>query len=172
MRLENHKLPGLAVLCAALVASACSPVDQISETATGVAAVGAAQSRPATRAEIGEPKMSEKIDPPGVVRAGTVQGSYLGDEYPPGLEVPIAALISDLAGRFSVAETSIRVVAVEEVTWSDTSLGCPQPGMLYAQAVIDGMRVILEAEATLYDYRSGRTDASFLCARAARKGKS
>ena len=33
------------------------------------------------------------------------------------------------------------VVQVEEVTWPDGSLGCPQPGMAYTQALVPGYRV-------------------------------
>jgi hypothetical protein len=110
--------------------------------------------------------MSEIIDPAGAVEGGNVERAYLADEYPQELDVIIAVMITDLAGRLGIAETGIRVVAVEEVTWSDASLGCPQPGMNYAQVVTDGMRVILEAEAVFYDYRSGGIGDPILCERA------
>ena len=38
-------------------------------------------------------------------------------------------------------------------TWSDGSLGCPEPGMMYTQALVDGYQVIVEANGTQLDYR-------------------
>lgn len=32
----------------------------------------------------------------------------------------------------------------EAVTWSDGSLGCPQPGRMYTQALVPGYRFVLE----------------------------
>ena len=58
------------------------------------------------------------------------------------------------------------MVLVEEVAWSDASLGCPQPGMSYAQVITDGMRIILQAEDALFDYRSGGTSEPFRCVQA------
>jgi hypothetical protein len=47
---------------------------------------------------------------------------------------------------------NLKLMSVEEVTWNDTSLGCPQPGMMYAQVLIPGWRVIVEdAEGNRYD---------------------
>jgi len=112
------------------------------------------------------PEMSETIEAAGAVKGGAVQRAYLEGQYPPELDVLLAVMITDLAGRLDISESSIRVLAVEEVKWSDASLGCPQPGMSYAQVVTDGMRVILEARDTFYDYRGGGTGDSFLCVRA------
>ncbi len=38
----------------------------------------------------------------------------------------------------------VKVISVEEVVWPDTSLGCPEPGMFYAQVLVPGYRIILE----------------------------
>ena len=175
--LKNHKLLGVAVLSASLLAGACaSTSDEGSDTTTTTvagqtpttAAPDATQDtpQPAAPGEEGEPAMNETIDPAGAVEGGNVERAYLADEYPPELDVIIAVMITDLAGRLGIAETGIRVIAVEEVTWSDAGLGCPQPGMNYAQVVTDGMRVILEAKATFYDYRSGGLGDPVLCERA------
>ncbi|WP_202875432.1 hypothetical protein, partial [Kribbella albertanoniae] len=68
-----------------------------------------------------------------------------------------------LAGKLGVQATAVKVVSAEEVTWSDGSMGCPEPGMMYTQALIDGMRIILEADGKRYEYHSGRQGAPFLC---------
>lgn len=183
--LKNHKLLGVAVLSAALVAGACSSASDEGADTTGTTT--AAEETPTTTASVAddssaaeqetaagseEPAMSETLEPAGAVDGGSVTRAYLEDQYPGELDVLIVVMIEDLASRLGIDATGIKVVAVEEVTWSDASLGCPQPGMNYAQVVTDGMRVILEAEAVFYDYRSGGIGDPFLCVRAAVTDKS
>jgi hypothetical protein len=75
---------------------------------------------------------------------------------------PQDAAITDLAQRLSIPETEIKVVSVESVEWPDASMGCPQPGMMYAQVISPGYLVILEAGGRSYRYHGGR-NAMFLC---------
>ncbi|HVR78673.1 MAG TPA: hypothetical protein VMS99_09805 [Acidimicrobiia bacterium] len=70
---------------------------------------------------------------------------------------------ADLAGRLDVEESSIVVVSAERVTWSDGSLGCPLPGMMYTQALVPGSQVILEYGGEAYDYHAGTDGEPFLC---------
>jgi len=60
----------------------------------------------------------------------------------------------DLAQRLGKNADAIRVVSVEAVRWRDASLGCPEPGKVYQQVLVDGFRLILECSGTRYDYRS------------------
>ena len=69
----------------------------------------------------------------------------------------------DLAARRNVAVEDIRVVSAESVIWPDKSLGCPRPGMLYAQVQQDGMRIELETEGRTFVYHSGGARKPFLC---------
>ncbi|MGF1616345.1 MAG: hypothetical protein ACFCU2_00850 [Acidimicrobiia bacterium] len=71
--------------------------------------------------------------------------------------------ISDLVDRTTVSSETITVVAAESKTWPDGSLGCPQPGMSYTQALVDGSRVLLEADGRLYAYHAGPDGEPFLC---------
>ena len=50
-----------------------------------------------------------------------------------------------------VAETSI--ISSQEVQFSDSSMNCPQPGMMYAQVVSDGYQVMVLAREQTYDVR-------------------
>jgi hypothetical protein len=92
-----------------------------------------------------------------------------GDELvtPPAIEHPnsqVVIAMTDLAGRLGVAADSIDVVSVEEVTWPDGSVGCPQPGMRYTQALVNGSRIVLRVDGVDYQYNSGGGREPFYCA--------
>jgi hypothetical protein len=71
------------------------------------------------------------------------------------------AIAADLADR-GVAGTPT-LVSAEAMTWPNGALGCPQPGATYTQAIVHGMRVVVTADGTTYDYRFGTTDTPLLC---------
>jgi hypothetical protein len=73
------------------------------------------------------------------------------------------AAIADLAARRGVDEGAITVVSTEEVTWRDGSIGCPEPGVAYTQALVPGIRVILELDGVRYEYHAGGRRPIFLC---------
>lgn len=60
-----------------------------------------------------------------------------------------------LANWLGVSSEEIEVIEVEEVEWPDTSLGCPQPGMAYAQVIVPGWRAVMRADDEVYEYHSG-----------------
>lgn len=81
-------------------------------------------------------------------------------------EVPPArweAIEADLTARGIDAPPEL--VSAHDVTFSDGSLGCAKPGESYTQAVVDGMRVVVTAAGTTYDYRFGEGDDPRLCER-------
>lgn len=63
--------------------------------------------------------------------------------------------VTDLAGQLGIAAEAITVRSVEAVEWPDTSLGCPQPGMMYAQVIMPGYRIVLEVDGRSYEYHTG-----------------
>ncbi len=77
---------------------------------------------------------------------------------------PVAASIADLAARLGIDGSGVTLVSQEEVTWSDGSLGCPQPDMSYTQVLVNGSLVVLEAGGTTYEYHSGVGRDPFYCA--------
>jgi hypothetical protein len=68
----------------------------------------------------------------------------------------------DLAERLGIATDAVKVVSVKAMQWSDTSLGCPKPGMAYATVITPGYKIVLEAEDKMYDYHTG-SDNFVLC---------
>ena len=66
----------------------------------------------------------------------------------------IEAALDDAANRSTTARADIKVASAEAVTWPDGSLGCPQPGMLYTQALIAGYRIVLQAGEQTLNYHA------------------
>ena len=71
-------------------------------------------------------------------------------DLPQSVIDPVVAEVAKLAG---VPADQVTVISAEEVTFSDGSLGCPQPGMVYTQALVDGYKIVAEAGGKTYDFR-------------------
>jgi hypothetical protein len=74
----------------------------------------------------------------------------------------IAVAVEDAAARSGVAPSDVRVVLVEPREWPDRSLGCPRPGMGYAQAITPGYLILLEAGGQQLEYHADRAQVQ-LC---------
>ena len=70
--------------------------------------------------------------------------------------------LADSAGCDAQA---IQVVGVEEMEWSDSSLGCPKPGMMYMQVITPGYRVTLEHDGQRYTFHTDLTHRVVRCDR-------
>ena len=60
----------------------------------------------------------------------------------------------DLAARLGAAESDIRFVGAESKTFADASLGCPEPGMQYAQAQVPGWVLTFRRGDRLFTYHA------------------
>jgi len=80
-----------------------------------------------------------------------------------GLAGIVRAAREDAARRTGVAADALTLVSAEAVTWSDGSLGCPQPDVLYTQALVPGYRVRLRGPAGEMDYHASARGALVLC---------
>lgn len=85
-----------------------------------------------------------------------VQPDEAGSTIPVRAVEAVAWAQADLAARLGVSIDQIAVVSVVFVEWRDASLGCPQPGMMYAQVITPGYRILLRGEEKLYEYHSAR----------------
>lgn len=85
-----------------------------------------------------------------------------------GGQVPPAA---NDAGTLSAIEAAVRAdaaqvwagrdpkqlqVSSQAVTWADGSLGCPQPGLMYTQALVPGWRLVVREGGRELIYHAGR----------------
>jgi len=82
------------------------------------------------------------------------QGTPEG-RLPSGAQQVVQLAIADLARVLDLAPEEISVTSVEAVEWPDASLGCPEQGMMYAQVITPGYRVVLQAGGQAYEYHSG-----------------
>lgn len=69
---------------------------------------------------------------------------------------------ADVRARLG-ADTDVEVVSHEEVTWPNGGLGCPEPGMSYTQALVNGERIVLRADGVDYEYHAGKNGPAFYC---------
>ena len=69
----------------------------------------------------------------------------------------------DLVQRLSISVAEINLIEITEVEWSDSSLGCPQPGMEYLQVITPGYLIRLEANETQYEYHSNKDTYVVFC---------
>ena len=72
------------------------------------------------------------------------------------LEIAIKKAREDLAQRLSIPSDQIIIIEARPVTWSDSSLGCPQPGMAYADVLTPGYLIMFEYAKNRYEYHSGK----------------
>jgi hypothetical protein len=72
------------------------------------------------------------------------------DPVAAGPEVIALRAVADALG---IAPTDARVISSEAQDFPDGSLGCPQPGMAYAQVITPGHRVLVEADGRRFDVR-------------------
>jgi hypothetical protein len=134
-----------ALLATALFLAACSAGDR-----TGNTVPAGSESPPVT-------------EPPAASPPSSADRSHGGDTYPAELTGYVAVAVDDLAERLEVRAVDISVVTVEEVVWPNGALGCPQPGVAYAQVLTNGLRILLAHDAAEYAYHSGETVEPFLC---------
>jgi len=126
---------------------------------------------PVTTSE--EPGTTSTTEPPDAPAEDAPSGDADPDQpttiapdtaVPPGFESLVAAARTDLAGRLGVDASQIGVAAAESIVWPDAGLGCPQPGMAYAQVQVDGFRLVLTHGGASYVYHGGGDRPQpFLC---------
>ncbi|RFF27129.1 MULTISPECIES: hypothetical protein [unclassified Wenzhouxiangella] len=80
-----------------------------------------------------------------------------------GLEEALQAARRDLAERSGVEADDIGIVKARAVTWRDGALGCPEEGMMYTQALVDGFYIVLSDGDDEHAYHAGRDGKPFFC---------
>jgi hypothetical protein len=81
----------------------------------------------------------------------------------PALKGLIVKAKEDLAKRLAITLTGINMIEATEVVWPDSSLGCPQKGMAYAEVLTPGYLILLEYNNTKYEYHAGKGPEVIYC---------
>ena len=70
---------------------------------------------------------------------------------------------SELSQRLGIDKDSIKLATTEKLTWSDASLGNPEPGMSYAEVLVPGFKLALVTPGgpTFYIYHTSMEQVVF-----------
>lgn len=85
---------------------------------------------------------------------------------PAGGEVPqeiMGELLAEVASQTGVEVGELTIERAQQVTWPDGSLGCPEPDMMYTQALVPGYWVVIKAGDETFDFRMSETGVPRLC---------
>jgi hypothetical protein len=80
-----------------------------------------------------------------------------------GLQNLIDKAITDLAQRLTISANEIILLEATSVVWPDSSLGCPQEGMAYAQVLTPGYLIRLESGNHEFEYHASKGTHIFYC---------
>jgi hypothetical protein len=165
-----------AIVSLALLAPACGPLPSVTEgiveptgaeqTGTGPLLASPPAAPTSVPAGSGEPAASGReirltpVQPVSPEPVPTVAVGPVTGEVPGRL---LDTILADAAARSTLEPGAFTVVRAEAVTWSDGSLGCPQPGMMYTQTPVDGYWVVLQQGDQTFDYRARESGFFFLC---------
>ena len=110
--------------------------------------------------ELGSPNKSMTTPSETPAPTSTPHMSQVAPQVP---EAILNSILKEAAKRANVPPQELVIVRAEAVVWNDGSLGCPEPGMEYAQALINGFWVVISGAGQTYDFRVGRDGNFRLC---------
>lgn len=116
------------------------------------------------------PTTDKQVSEPVTVDLGDVtpvplEGTPVVQPAPgnPGIKDPVVQAMTDLSQRLSVTVDDIELVSLLEVTWRDGSIGCPEAGVAYTQALVPGQQMILRVNGVEYYYHSAKNSVFTYC---------
>ena len=113
-----------------------------------------------TPSALGTPDKSMTTPSATPAPTSTPRMSHVESEVPEAILGPILKEAAKLA---NVTPEQLVILRAEVVVWNDGSLGCPEPGMEYTQALVNGYWVVINAAGQTYDFRAGRGGSFRLC---------
>ena len=138
---------GMVVALFGAVCSACAGV----ANQTVAVLAQPADVRPSADAAVSPP-----ADPS--LRLPTYSGAVNTD-----LQSMVQAALAEASRETGCAVGTLEVISAETVVWPDGSLGCPQPGMMYTQALVRGYRIRIDAGGEVFDYHASARGRLLLC---------
>ena len=128
--------------------SSGNPSEDAGDPTSAVQPVGTPLEEPAATAEA---TAEMPVDESGALPTGEVP------------QAMFTTVVTDALARSGATQSSVTVQTAEEVEWSDGSLGCPAPDMMYTQAIVPGYHIVLDVGGQTYDYRLTQRGLIVLC---------
>ena len=100
---------------------------------------------------------------PAPAPTDTQIGTPASPSVPSEAEKAVEQAKIDLAQRKGIAKEKIVLIRVDDVDWPDTSLGCPEPGKVYAQVITPGYKILLSDGQEEYEYHSDKENNVVYC---------
>jgi hypothetical protein len=75
------------------------------------------------------------------------------------------AVANDMQRNYGVSVANQEMVSISETEWSDSSLGCPQPGMTYLQVITPGYLIVMKdkPQNVQYEYHTDMRGRAVMC---------
>ena len=105
------------------------------------------------------PSMPASADTPASTDRPTTRVTLSDPELRGLAHSGLRAAVDDLRQRVTGDLDQVQIVRAESATWRNASLGCPDPGKMYAQALTGGIWLVLSHGGLHYDYRIADSDA-------------
>jgi len=149
----------LLVAVAALLAAACTDSNEAEEPQAESAERAAPMSREerlAMRNKLQEQKNVELVAQDDAAKATTGVTGEVPDDV-------LDKIYADLEQRSGGDRGQFVVSKAAAAQWNDGSLGCPEPGQTYTQAIVNGYHAVIEYQGQSYDYRAADSGYFKLC---------
>jgi CO/xanthine dehydrogenase Mo-binding subunit len=75
----------------------------------------------------------------------------------------LEAAMAQAATRLGIARADLRIDRLEAREWPDAALGCPQPGVLYAQVLSPGYLIVISGAGKQLEYHTDERGKVVLC---------
>ena len=112
------------------------------------------------RSGLGSPNQSMTTPSETPAPTSTPHTSRVAPQVP---EAILNSILKEAAKLANVSPQELVIARAEAVVWNDGSLGCPEPGMQYTQALANGYWVVISAAGRTYDFRVRRDGSFRLC---------
>lgn len=139
----------LALAALLLTLTACGAATPAGNDSTGAASPSAAASAAPASSAAAQPSMAPS-------ESATSIGTIGGGDMAGGDDVERQALAA-LQSQFNVNTASLTLQNKEQVEWSDGSLGCPAPDMMYAQVITPGYKLTYSDGSQSYELHTNES---------------
>ena len=101
--------------------------------------------------------------PPGAERVPVTTPEPIVEPVPDEILNKLLADVQSQTGIDTLGTDDYNIIRSEAIIWPDGSLGCPQPGVVYTQAPVEGYWIVIEAVGKTWDYRATQSGTLILC---------